>query len=289
MSRTRSANLATHIATRAHTRCRMIAIVPQIGDAFGLTDSDKDRSFTLSEVGPLTYQAGTGIYSSDIALSCGLDANNFEIRGPLKETGPITMAQVIGGVFNYATVYLFEVNWRSLGDGAIKLLKGNVLEARIEGGEFVFEIRDQFDKYNQTVGRTITNQCDADFGDARCGATPESVTLTVSAATNAMQFTGTFAGSFANDYFNKGTVIGLTGANTGVVMEIEDWTSGGGVNLFAPLPETPGIGDTFTVRRGCGKSREDCMARSNIVNFRGYPEVPGSDQVLRMPIPGQGN
>lgn len=288
MSRTLSAGLTAHVATRAHTRCRMIAIVPQIGDAFGLTDSDKDRDFTLSEVGALTYQSGTGIYSSDIALSCGLDANNFEIRGPLKSDGPISKTQVLGGVFNYAEVYLFEVNWKSLADGAIKLLPGNVLEARIEGGEFVFEIRDQFDKYNQPIGRVITNQCDADFGDARCSATPVSGTGTVTAATTGLQMTvsGVVA---ANDFYNKGTVIGLTGDNAGVVMEIEDWTSSGVITLFAPLPVVPTIGDTFTVRQGCGKSRADCMDRSNIINFRGYPEVPGSDQVLRMPIPGQGN
>ena len=101
--------------------------------------------------------------------------------------------------------------------------------------------------------------------------------------------TVSFAGAYANDYFNKGTVIGLTGANADVVCEIEDWTSAGVITLFAPLPEIPTIGDTFTVRRGCGKSRADCMARNNIVNFRGCPEVPGSDQVLRMPIPGQGS
>jgi uncharacterized phage protein (TIGR02218 family) len=290
VSRTLSANLVTHVASRSQTRCRMIAIIPEIGDAFGLTDSDKDKDFTLAEVGALTYEAGTGIYSSDIALSCGLDANNFEIRGPLKVTGPITMAQVLGGVFNYAEVYLFEVNWKALADGAIKLLKGNVLEARIEGGEFVFEIRDQFDKYNQSVGRLITNQCDADFADGiRCNATPTEIVGTVTAATNAMQFTVSFAGAYANDFFNKGKVIGLTGDNTDSVMEIEDWTSAGAITLFAPLPATPTIGDTFTVRDGCGKSRVDCMAHDNIVEFRGYPEVPGSDQVLRMPIPGQGN
>lgn len=290
MSRTLSAGLVSHVATRAHTRCRMIAIVPQIGDAFGLTDHNGDIDYTLSEVGALTYEAGTGIYSSDIALSCGLDANNFEIRGPLQADGPVSKTQVLGGVFNYATVYLFEVNWRSLGDGAIKILNGNVAEARIEGGEFVFEIRDQFDKYNQPVGRVITNQCDADFADGiRCHATPTEIVGTVTAATNAMQFTVSFTGSYANDFFNKGKVIGLTGDNADSVMEIEDWTSAGAITLFAPLPETPEIGDTFTVRDGCGKSRADCMAHDNIVEFRGYPEVPGTDQVLRMPIPGQGN
>jgi hypothetical protein len=31
------------------------------------------------------------------------------------------------------------------------------------------------------------------------------------------------------------------------------------------------------------------MARNNILNFRGYPEVPGTDQIFKPTIPGQGN
>jgi uncharacterized phage protein (TIGR02218 family) len=264
----------------------MLAIVLTNGDILGFTDHDKDIDYTLSEVGALTYASASGIFTSDVAASCGLDANNYEVRGPISDT--ITLAGLLGGIYDNATTYLFEVNWKSLSDGAIKLMQGNVREKRVEGGEFVFEIRDQFDKYNQTVGRLITNQCDADFGDTRCGATPVTVVGTITAVTDAFHITVSFAGAFANDYFNKGTVIGLTGENTGVTVEIEDWTSAGAITLFTPLPVNPSIGDTFTVRQGCGKARVDCMARNNIVNFRGYPEVPGSDQVLRMPIPGSG-
>jgi hypothetical protein len=31
------------------------------------------------------------------------------------------------------------------------------------------------------------------------------------------------------------------------------------------------------------------MARGAILNFSGYPEVPGTDQIIKPAIPGQGN
>jgi uncharacterized phage protein (TIGR02218 family) len=284
VSRTLSAGLTSHISGRSHTRCNMLLLTLRDGTEIGITDHDSDLTFDIG-TGSVTYDAGTGILTSNVATSCGLDANNYEITGPIGST--VTLDAILGGRFNRARARLFQVNWKSLSDGAIKLLIGTLTDARVEGGKFVFEIRDDFDFFNQVVGRLITNQCDADFGDARCTATPVSVVGTVTAVTDAMRFTVSFTGSYANDYFNKGTVEFLTGALAGTLpIEIEDWTSAGAITLFAPAVENPTIGDTLNVIQGCGKSRADCIARNNITNFRGYPEVPGSDQVLRMPIPG---
>lgn len=282
--------MTAHLAQRAHTRCTMLLLVLRDGTSIGVTNHDKDISFDLGlGGGSVTYSAGTGILTSDVALQAGLDADNYEVTGPLKDTGNFTLERMTGGRFNRARAYLFQVNWRYLSLGAIKLLAGNVSECRVEGGAFVFEIRSDADRFNQTIGRLIVNNCDADYGDARCGATPESVVGTVTAVTSAFVFTVSYSGSYADDYFNAGTVEFLTGqlAGTGPV-EIQDWTVGGAIEMFMPLVEAPAIGDTATIKRGCGKSRADCMARNNILNFRGFPEVPGSDQVFRPTIPGQG-
>ncbi len=43
-------------------------------------------------------------------------------------------------------------------------------------------------------------------------------------------------------------------------------------------------GDAFTIRPGCDKSFATCRAKfDNAVNFRGFPHVPGTDQVLSYP------
>jgi uncharacterized phage protein (TIGR02218 family) len=275
----------------------MLLLVLRDGTSIGITDHDKDIVYDLNSDGNVTYQSGTGVVASDVALQVGLDADNYEVSGPLKDDGDFTQERIVGGRFNRARAYLFQVNWKDTSQGAIKLLSGNVTEARIEAGKFIFEVRSDCDRFNQVVGRLLNNMCDADFGDARCGITPESITGTVSAATSAMEFTVTFAGTYANDYFNLGTCEFLTGELAGTDrIEIFDWTSGGAVTLFAPLAEVPAIGDTCTIKTGCSKARRSsdptvrtCEFYDNVLNFRGFPEIPGTDQVIKPAIPGQGN
>lgn len=294
--RTLTAGMTGHLTGTAHTRCHMLLLELRDGTSLGITDHNKDIAFDLGD-GVVSYVAGTGILASDVSLQAGLDADNYEVTGPLEEVGNFTRERIVGGRFNRARAYLFQANWRNLGLGAIKLLAGNISEARIEAGSFVFEIRSDCDRFNQTVGRLLINNCDADFGDARCTVVPESITGTVSAVTSAMVFTVTFAGSFANDYFNLGTCQFITGALSGTDrIEIFDWTSGGVVTLFIPLAEAPAIGDTCTIKTGCSKARQSddptvrtCVSYDNIINFRGFPEIPGTDQVIKPAIPGQGN
>lgn len=283
MSRTLSAALTGHLATRSHTRCNMLLLDLRDGTSIGLTDHNRNLNFDLGE-GEITYDSGTGILPSDVSLTTGLEADNYEVRGPIGDT--FTLAGILGGRFDRARARLFQVNWKSLSAGAIKILAGNVSEARIEGGQFIIEIRSDADRYNQVVGRVVANTCDADFADGvRCQATATEITGTVTAATSGLVFAVSFTGSYANDFFNLGTIVGLTGENAGVTREIFDWSAAGGIEAFAPFPVTPAVGDTFTIRNGCAKSRTACMAHNAIEWFRGYPEVPGR-KALMPAIPG---
>ncbi len=285
MSRTLGGPLTSHLATSAHTRARMLRLDLKDGTTLGITTHDRPILFDLGD-GAITYSPDTGILPSAISLSEGFDTDNYEVTGPISDD--VTLDAVIGGRFNHAGARLFEVNWKSLGSGAIKLFAGNVSEANVAGGKFVFQIRNYLDKFNQTQGRVITPYCDADLGDARCQATFVSITGTVTAVTDSMRFTVSFTGSYADDFFNAGLVEFLTGdlaATAGV--EIFDWTAAGGLTLFMPLSGSPIIGDTLTIKQGCPKIRAACRDLfDNIINFRGFPEVPGSDQVLKYPVPG---
>lgn len=291
--KTLTAGMTGHLATRSQTRCFMLRLDLIDGTSIGVTDHDKPLAFDLGD-GSISYLARTGILASDVSLVSGLDSDNYEVTGPIADV--VTLTGLLGGRYNRARARLFQVNWARLADGAIKILAGNVSEARPEGGKFVFEVRSDIDRLNQVVGRTIVNNCDADFGDARCGVTPESIVGTVVAATGALTFQVSFTGAYVNDYFNMGKAYPLTGANAGgLPCEIFDWAATGAIELFAPLASTPVIGDTFTVERGCSKARQNsapsiptCLTYANVVNFRGFPEVPGSDQVLRATIPGEG-
>lgn len=293
--RTLSDAMQTHLAGRSHSRAWMVRLDLRDGTVIGLTSWDQDIEFDLGDAaGLVTYQARTGARVSDVELVEGLEPSNFELRGPIGEA--VSLEAVLGGRFNRAEVRLFQVNTRNLGAGAIELLLGNVTDAKPEAGQFIFEVRGQADRLNQTVGRVLSPMCDADFGDARCGLTPESIAATVSAPLDDLQFSVLFAGSYADAYFNFGKVEFLTGELAGTKMEILEWTAAGLVTVFAQLAEVPAIGDTCTISRGCSKARRSddpnvptCMTYNNVINFRGFPDMTGTDQILRPTIPGQGN
>jgi hypothetical protein len=203
-----------------------------------------------------------------VSLSASLDADNYEVTGPIGDT--VTLDAIVGGRFNRARARLFQVNWKDLSQGAIKLLAGNVSEARVEGGKFTLEVRSDMDRYNQVVGRVLTDSCDADFADqVSCFATATEITGTVTDVTDAMRFTVSFTGSYANDFFNKGTVRDFSGASGGRPVEIESWTSAGVIVLFAPLTEAP------RSRRHNDRSQRLREVSGQLHDVRANPQLQG--------------
>jgi uncharacterized phage protein (TIGR02218 family) len=52
------------------------------------------------------------------------------------------------------------------------------------------------------------------------------------------------------------------------------------------LPIAPG--DTFAVTAGCDKRFATCRDRfDNVLNFRGFPHIPGNDFVMRYALDGE--
>ena len=285
MTRTIGASLATHLAGTAHTRAAMLRLDLVDGTTLAFTDHDQTLAFDLGD-GSADYVADTGILPSDLSLSAGFEtADDMEVTGPIGDV--VTRAAVTGGRFDDATVRYFLVNWKDLTQGAVKLVQGRIVQAAIDGGKFRFTVHSEISRFSQSIGIVVTASCRHDFADAKCQAVPETLAGTVTAVTDELRFTVSFTGTFANDYWNRGTVTFDTGALAGIrPVEIFDWTSAGAVTLLQPIPDGLEIGDTLTLTQGCDQTRTACMAFDNIVNFGGFPDVPGSDQVLRYPNPG---
>jgi hypothetical protein len=90
-----------------------------------------------------------------------------------------------------------------------------------------------------------------------------------------------------DDYFNGGYITFASGNNDGLSREIVDWTADASpethsVDLFLPLPFDVTPGDAATLTIGCDKTLETCRDTfGNVVNFRGFPYVPGNQEMLR--------
>jgi uncharacterized phage protein (TIGR02218 family) len=289
VSATVSTGLANHLKGRSHNLCWLLRVDLKDGTVLGFTDHDEVLDFDDGD-GEISYRPDYGMQISNVETGAGLDAGNYEVTFPIMDSPRVTTREAfIGGRFNRAATRLSRVVWSDLASGARKFMLGSTGEWRVEGDKAIAESRDQRDRLNQTVGRILQNQCDADYADqVRCFATPTEVTGTVTAVTSASQFTVSFTGTYADGFFDRGTVIGLTGGNSTLKAPIWKWTAAGVIELFMPLVEAPAVGDTFTVRDGCARTRTACMAHGQILNFRGFPEVPGTS-ALKPAIPAQGS
>jgi uncharacterized phage protein (TIGR02218 family) len=60
------------------------------------------------------------------------------------------------------------------------------------------------------------------------------------------------------------------------------------LELWQAMPEPFAAGDAFTVTAGCDKRFDTCRAKfDNVVNFRGFPHIPGNDFVARYAVAGE--
>lgn len=281
MSRTLGA-LAPHVARSSKTLAALLRLDLSDGTAIGLTSHDQDLS--VSHVGgALTYQARTGIFPSDIVLTAGLDADNCEVSGPIGAT--VTLAALFGGRFNRATARLFLVDWTSPATGYVPLLKGYVSDARMEGRRFILELRSDADRFNQNIGELVNPYCSGKHA-ACCVQIADETETTVAAVVD--EYRITVAAAIDPDDFAYGKLWFTDGDLAGTLpMDIVGGT-GSTLELFAPLAATPGIGDALTIKEGCNRTREMCRDRfANAINFRGCPETPGTDQMMRYPVPGE--
>lgn len=289
--RTLSSGLAAHIVGDSTTLCNMLRLDCRDGNSYGFTDHDADLTFN-GGFGSLLYQSGEGVVPSDISLSVGLDADNCELMIPFGDI--ITLDAVLGLRFTRARVRLFTVNWSDLTQGYAALLFGKVANARAEGGKAILEVRSATDAYNQVIGRVMTPLCTADFGDAQCTKVRTEFVTTIASVTSSFQFAIDVTGIPA-DPFDFGTVEFATGALAGLpeqeIFTINEGT--GAIELLVALPEAPQVGDDLTVFNGCSKLKKSddvnlptCLFYDNVINFRGWDQVPGSDIFLKVQTPG---
>jgi uncharacterized phage protein (TIGR02218 family) len=155
-------------------------------------------------------------------------------------------------------------------------------EVRIAKNQFVAEVRGLAQRLNQKIGDVFSSTCRASFGDAKCGldAASHRVSGGVSAVTSSQIFAASLTA--ATGYYNYGVVKFISGANSGLSMEVKEYIKDVAVTLVLPMPYAIEVGDNFEITVGCDKNFKTCIEKfNNAVNFRGEPHVPGMDAILK--------
>lgn len=282
--KTLSPGLAAHLAGGITTMAYCWRLTRRDGTVFGFTEHDQDLAYAST-----TFAGATGFTASQIQQSLGLAVDNLEAQGALSSLA-ITEADLLAGRYDDAAVELFWVDWADPTQG-VTIAKGNLGEVKRQGLAFSAELRSLSHRMNQRIGTVYGRTCSAVLGDARCTvdltASAYRATGTVGSAGLLRVFTASGLAGFAADWFTAGLVRFTSGANSGLAFEIKAHTRTAGVDVVElwAAPALPlAVGDTATFTAGCKKDIDTCRTKfANILNFRGFPHIPGADAVTRYP------
>lgn len=271
-----SSELSAHVGKATTTLATCWKVTRTDGQIFGFTDFSRD--LVISGV---TYKARTGYTRTAIETNSALAVDNLDLEGAFSDVA-ITELDLNAGLWDYAQVQIFQVNRADLTQGVLKLRTGRIGEVKADRGMFTTELRGLLQNVQQNIGRVFGPGCDADFGDPRCGLNLASFTVTgtITGVTSRQIFADS-ARTEADGFFNYGKITFTSGDNNGLSMEVKtSLNAGGAITLQLPMPFAVQADDTYSMRRGCAKDRPACIGYSNIVNFRGFPDVPGTDQMV---------
>lgn len=277
--------------------CQCWRITRRDGRVFLFTSLDED------------FQWGTELFLSCASLSASAaqsntdigEAGSVEISGIISDS-TISEADLYGGRFDDAFVEVWLVAYqgtdtpRRIGAG----WAGNLSHG--EQG-FNMDVMGPGARLSQQpLVKAYTPTCRWKFGSPECGVNADALKLAgeVSTATGRGALTATVspnsnvvlsgASSGAVDVqWVNATLEWTSGANAGSVCEVktvkfETGTDDVSIVLWALAQSVPEAGDTFDLKPGCDFLRDGgCAVYNNIINFGGFPDVPGNDSIQQTP------
>ena len=270
-----SVALKAHLAQEVTTLATLWKITRTDSIVFGFTDHTEDITYSA-----VTYEAATGYVPSAVKTSAGMNVDNLEVQAFLNSAS-MTEADLMAGLWDYADIEIVRVNYADLTMGHEWIRKGKIGNVKTGRTNFTAELRGMMQPLQQNIGRVYGVSCDADLGDTRCGVTIASYTVTgiVTTATNNKTFTDT-SRTQADGYYDGGLLTWTSGLNNTYQMEVKTFLSDV-FTLQQSMPNAIQVGDTYSVYTGCDKSVATCNTKfSNVVNFRGFPHIPGRDRMI---------
>ena len=276
--------LQAHLTTGLTTVAHAWAIERKDGAILGFTDHDRDLFFD-----GLVYRADTGLSALSLAQSTGLSVDNTEAIGALSDLS-IREDEIEQGRFDGAEVRAWVVNWSDVSQRWLQF-RGSIGELRRGDGGFQAELRGLTEALNRPLGRVFQKPCTAVLGDKECRFDTQSPGYSIDIAVEVIHDTRLFRwndfGGFTSNWFARGRLEVLDGPAAGLwgvikTDRLEDSTRH--IELWEPIRGPIGTGTFVRLIAGCDKRSETCQKKfQNLLNFQGFPDIPGDDWLLAVP------
>jgi uncharacterized phage protein (TIGR02218 family) len=280
--KTCSIELATAQAAQTRTTTWCWKATRRDGTVLAVTMLSQDLLFE-----GVLYLSRDGFNPRALGQEASAAVSNSEISGYLSDA--ITEDEFEAGLWDGCAVEMFEVNYRDLTQGKMRLASFTMGDIKVTRAAFNAEMRGLTQSLQKVVGRLVTKGCPWVFGSI----SPDNFTPACNKALAPLTVTGAITGvtdlrtfsdasrAEVSDYFGGGVITFLTGANAGQALEVYSFAAGAFVTHL-PFLHNPVVGDTYSLTPGCRKRyTEDCRAKwANTNNFGGFDLIPGPDKTL---------
>jgi len=265
-------------------------IVRTDGTIYRLTDCNSKLTLDDGQ----QFQPAGGFSASARKKDSGLKTNSLELNGIISDD-VITNEDMRAGRYRDAVITEYLVDSMVPWMGAISTDSWTIIQCTWTGQQWEAEIADLSRSLRQNVGIVVSRTCRHVLGDALCGVNlaPLTVTGTVTAIDTARQKFQSDLTTQPDNYWKYGKLTWATGLNAGFTFVVQKSVKTNGV-FYLPFktPFVIAVGDTYTVYPGCNKTLNDCISKANgsgvkvfnnVLNFGGFPWVPGNDKMLEYP------
>ena len=163
--------LDTHIQETATSLATCWKLKRTDGVIIAATSLDIDIPFDLVDDGEndgeIIYKSDTGFNRSALEGTADFKVGNMEIQGII-ESSAITKEDIRAERYDFAQVWIFQVNWKDLEQKELKLQTGFLGRISIRDNLFVAEFRDLLELFLTEIGDIVVEECPVDLFDAKC-------------------------------------------------------------------------------------------------------------------------
>lgn len=270
------------------------------GEVLGFTDLDSALTVSGVVCGPCKSLNGGALELSAPMGSIG----NQDVTG-LIDDDRISEADLYAGVYDDATVEIWLTPWEPdpLNPSAARVAPDQVSRrlargrtGKVSHGETVFtaEVLTDGARLEQTaLVQSFSPGCRWVQYDGRCGLSYDAnkvesaVTGIAAPSPHNMAARRVFFDSDrteASGAFDGGLLIWTGGANAGQRQEVKQYEqTGGRFTLWDTTLNPIAPGDTYEVAPTCKNTVAGCKSFANYVNYGGFPDVPGQDEIIKSP------
>ena len=281
--------LYAHLRSGVTHSCHCWMVRRRDGVTLGFTDHDQSLQFA-----GVVFAPQNGLTARAIASTTGLSVNNTEAFGVLSDDA-IAEADILAGRYDGAEVQVWLVCWDDV-TARKTLFRGSLGEITRGAGGFEAELQGLTAALNQMQGRSYLKTCSAVLGDARCkfDLTHASYRFdyTLDAPSDGQVFTLRGVENFNPGWFEGGQLQVTSGPAAGLrgLIKSDVGTQDRVVTLWTPFNAPVDPGDVLRLTAGCDKRPVTCREKfGNLVNFQGFPDMPGDDWLVSVPRADQSN